>query len=493
MNKNNTTDGSSNFLFEEDSEELALNPEDSRCISVFKMESGRDEMNFAEFPLAALTNRPQAGKGSLVFEDSVQDKGGGGLVKKRLTVSASVEYGLPGSLDDEVILGLVQLSKAGGFSKRKVSFCPAELFRVLGWREEGRSYMRLETSLKRWVGVTLYYDNAWWDRARKVWVDKHFHLLEDVTIRRRRKAARTKRTERGQGLWSVTWNGIVFQSFEAGYLRKLDMNLYRGLHLAASKRMYRFLDKRFYFKRRLTFDLRTLACEHIGFGRSDDNSQLKRRLNPAIDELEKAGFIRPVAAKARYRKICRGRWEVGFTRKPDRESLREERPNELGAILMRRGIWENVASDLTTKYTEPSIRAILEEFDELMKTGQGPALSNPPGLLVAWINERGVSDTRCQERRPRAEDMGKSAKMRRRAGSKTPADDPLVLEIDKYLESLSAEGLEILEAEALSRAEPALAEGYRRSLALGSKQLLSEYRCMIISAHVRKILRLQAK
>jgi hypothetical protein len=476
MKQNNTAACSSGFSLEDnDAGVTSMNPKQGHCISHARMETGRDEMNFAEFPLAALTNRPQTGNGSLVFEDSVQDKSLGGPVKRRLVVSPSVEYGLPASLDDEVILGLVQLSKAGGFCDRKLAFHPTEFFRILGWREEGRSYTRLEKSLKRWLGVTLYYHNAWRDKARDVWVDKHFHVLEEVTIRRPRKAGKANRPEDGHGVWSATWNEVVFQSFEAGYLRKLDMNLYRGLHLAASKRMYRFLDKRFYHRKRLVFDLRTFACEHIAFGRSDDNSQLKRRLNPAIDELERAGFLEPVPIRTRYRKICRGKWEVGFSKAASPRSVRTEGSNELQTTLMDIGVWESVASELTRKYTESSIRAILDEFKQLLNTGKAPALSNPPGLLVAWISERGVTESKSQERRTCTEEAHTSARRRRKATCQESMEDAFVVRACKYVESLSARELRLLEAEALAQAEPHLKEGYQRSLDAGSKELQGEY------------------
>ena len=109
------------------------------------------------------------------------------MSSRRLTISASDKFGLPTALDDEVILGLVQLSKADNFANRQVQFSRYQLVHLLGWRDEGKSYTRLEESLKRWLGVTLYYENAWWDKCRKRWVDAHFHLLDNVTLYHRSK------------------------------------------------------------------------------------------------------------------------------------------------------------------------------------------------------------------------------------------------------------------------------------------------------------------
>ena len=75
-------------------------------------------------------------------------------------------------------------------------------------------------------------------------------------------------------LSSFTWNEMVFRSFQAGFLKKLDLDFYRSLKLATAKRMYRFLDKRFHFSGRLRFSLPVFACEHLGLSRSYDTAQL---------------------------------------------------------------------------------------------------------------------------------------------------------------------------------------------------------------------------
>ena len=78
--------------------------------------------------------------------------------------------------------------------------------------------------------------------------------------------------------------------------------------------MYRFLDKRFYRRSRLDFDLRTLACEHIGLSRSYAPTELKRRLKPALEEMEQLGFLEPLGPEERYSYVKRGCWRIIFIR-----------------------------------------------------------------------------------------------------------------------------------------------------------------------------------
>ena len=136
------------------------------------LDSGwKDELNLAEFPIASLTDRIPDGQTTLVFEDRFEPKEGPPIVR-RLTISASSKYGLPTAMDDEVMVGLIQLTKRrSNFTDPKVQFSRYELIELLGWPQSGQSYRRIEEALHRWVGVVLMYENAWWDNNAKSWVD----------------------------------------------------------------------------------------------------------------------------------------------------------------------------------------------------------------------------------------------------------------------------------------------------------------------------------
>src|SRR2546426_799091 len=85
-----------------------------------KLPQGKDEMNLAEFPLCCIADRAQPDVKTLVFEDQVWDTSRGEKITRQLTITASDEYGLPTARDDEVLLGLVQLSKLNDFADRRV-------------------------------------------------------------------------------------------------------------------------------------------------------------------------------------------------------------------------------------------------------------------------------------------------------------------------------------------------------------------------------------
>ena len=274
---------------------------------------GKDELNLAEFPICAIADRLRADQKALVFEDKITDVGRGEIVTRQLTITAADPHGFPTAADDEVIVGLVQLSKMSNFESREVFFTRRELVELLGWRDEGKSYDRLEKSFNRWMGVTLYYKNAWWSKKEQCWVNEKFHILENVTLYDRNKP-REKRGGLNQRthLSSFTWNKVIFQSFEAGNLKSLDFDFLKTLDSAIAKRLYRFLDKRFFFNKRQEFDLKELCREHIGLSRTYDASNLKRALRPAILELEKRGFLTVMPEHERLGRVCKGKWRIVF-------------------------------------------------------------------------------------------------------------------------------------------------------------------------------------
>ena len=57
----------------------------------------------------------------------------------------------------------------------------------------------------------------------------------------------------------------------------------------------------------LEFDLQMLAFEHLGMSRRYDSTQIRRALQPAIEELEGIGFIEHGPAERRYKRLGRGR------------------------------------------------------------------------------------------------------------------------------------------------------------------------------------------
>ena len=362
----------------------------------------KDELNLAEFPIAALTDRVPDGQTTLVFEDRLERRDSAPIVR-RLTIMGTHKHGLPTSLDDEVLVGLIQLTKRrSNFTDPRVQFSRYELIDLLGWPQSGQSYRRIEEALHRWVGVVLMYENAWWDNQAKSWVDENFHVLDNVTLydRERRRAPRSIKGGKGEKagakpayekpplpLSSFRWNEVIFQSFQSGNLKQLDLEFYLRLRLPTTKRMFRFLDKRFYRRSRLDFDLRTLACEHIGLSRSYAPTELKRKLKPALEELEQLGFLEPLTAEERYSYVKRGCWRIILIRgsAAHSDAPLAEATSELIDALRTRGVTQKTATELVEAHPATRIQAKIDVFDWLRRNEDKRVGRNPAGYLVASI------------------------------------------------------------------------------------------------------------
>jgi hypothetical protein len=233
-------------------------------------------------------------------------------------------------------------------------------------------------------------------------VDESFHILENVSLydRERRKAAGKKPAKKGKKtgiegdplpLSAFRWNEVIFRSFQSGNLKQLDLDFYLQLRLPTTKRMFRFLDKRFFRRERLDFDLKTLACEHIGMSLSYAPTELKRRLKPALDELEALGFLEPLSVEERYSWVSKGCWRILLIRGA---RGRSEAPNspadeaaELTAALATRGVAPRSAAELVKTHPSARVRTKLEVFDWLVKNEDKRVAKNPAGYLVASIRD----------------------------------------------------------------------------------------------------------
>ena len=379
----------------------------------------KDELNLAEFPIAALADRVPDGQRTLVFEDCFEQRDSTPIVR-RLTIMGTHRHGLPTSLDDEVLVGLIQLTKRrSNFTNARVEFSRYELIELLGWPQSGQSYRRIEEALHRWVGVVLMYENAWWDNQAKSWVDEQFHVLDNVTLydrekwRTSAKATKNGTTDNPEGkaqkpplaLSSFRWNEVIFRSFQSGNLKQLDLEFYLKLRLPTTKRMYRFLDKRFYRRSRLDFDLRILACEHIGLSRSYAPTELKRRLKPALEELEQLGFLDPLAPEERYAYVKRGCWRILLTRgrrsQIDTCNSVPSADSDHGQLinaLKTRGVASKTAQELVERHPPIQVRAKIEVFDWLLRNEDKRIGKNPAGYLVTSIrfNYQAPVDYRSQ-------------------------------------------------------------------------------------------------
>ena len=350
------------------------------------IDAGKDELNFAEFPIAALTNRVNPDIKTITYEDEIRDAKSGKLITRKLQIAGSDLYGLPTSVDDEVILALLNLSRLQGFRSRTLKFSRLQIITMLGWKDSGHYFKRIKESIERWLGVSLYYDNSWREKDINAWSSEGFHLIDGINW--------GKNGEESQ----ITWNERIFESFEKGNLKALDLQTYRELKSPTARRIFRFLDKRFGLgKSRWSFDLNQFAYNKIGLGRDSykDIAQVKRQLLGAIKQLEVAKFIMPCSSKERFTKVSRGVWKVNFERYRKQTTaplpIEVESITKLETRLVTHGVGRTMAQNLVTEFGEERIADRLEWFEYRAQKNLIGNIKNVAGYLVNSIKDEAFS------------------------------------------------------------------------------------------------------
>ena len=418
---------------------------------------GRDEMNLAEYPIALLADRAPEGVKTVTYHDR----------DETLTITGSDLLGLPTALDVDVIIGLLHLTKKrSGFGSTTVHFTRYELLRILGWPDRGYYYERLTESLNRWVGVTLIYKKSWWDNETKTKGNYSFHILDSATIieQEQRRGARSRQVP--LPLSSVRWSDEFFRSFQANNLKRLDLTVYFSLQSAISKQLYRFLDKRFYKKSEWTFDLRALACEHVGMSRNYETWRLKQKLQPAIEELTAAGFLRLMSADRQFKRSGHGQWTVTLSKNgpvPTAEPISQaddDGPSELESRLIDRGVSVKTARELVRAFPEGRITIQIEQTDWLKKTGRRK-ITDLGAFLTQAIRddyarpEGFISAAEKAERQRAANELRKQeAAEARRKRERAKEREEEQAKVEEYWNGLTGPEKEAMKAEALAASDP---------------------------------------
>jgi Replication initiator protein A len=427
---------------------------------------GKDEMNLAEFPMTSLSDKPISGESSLKFEDQIYDERRKKIITRKRIIEGSKEYGLPTATDDSVILALIQLTKLkNGFSDRDVEFSRHELINLLQWPNKGQSYERIAQALHRVAGVTYHFENSWWDNHRKTWTTKIFGIIDTVELNDSRE------TDSQGGLFPsrITWNQIILDSFQAGYLRSLDFQLAISFKHAISLRIYRFMGKRFHLKPDWAFDIKDFSYEHIGLSRNyEGGTQIARKLKPAIVELEEAGFLEPLPDDERF--IKKGRdWTIRLIQKatalpalPDAAPIRTPDMIRLAAELTKRGVHETTAAELAEHHPAEKIDTKIEEFDWLVEKKDRRIARSPSGFLVKSITTgvkgygKPTGFVSQAERDQQAEAKRQAEKQaddaRRRKHAEEAAERDLNAKVAARRKAATATELAQLEADAIAQA-----------------------------------------
>lgn len=440
----------------------------------------KDEMNLAEFPLSIIGKRVPKGVKTIEFQDAIKNPKSGGMIQRHLTVTGSDLLGLPTSLDDEVLVGCLKLTKDYRFEQRRVPFTAYQLLEEIGWSRKTKSYRRLSQSLDRWSGTRVYSNNAFWHKGQQKLVKDSFGVID------RWRLTDDTRKDSDKAGWFL-WGDFFWESLQAGNIRTLDFGFWKSLDSPVSKRLFRLLDKRFYKRTTVTFPLETLAYDKVGVSRNLHTGQIKETLDKGHLELANRGFC-----VSSYVKRGRGNWEVVYTdaRKSNKavhSCKKGTSRNPLVNALAERGVKNG--SQLVEKFPQAKIEAAIENFDDRRNHGEdlgpgwlGKCILDPHG----FGHRKGYrSNSQQQERKRKAENAFKAKKLAAQK-QQAKAEAARRLRVDRFLATLpDNDAREAIFKEALA-SNSMVVEFYHKEKAAGGENL-EYYRYSLLFQHLERI------
>jgi hypothetical protein len=296
------------------------------------------EQNLEKFPLFDLKARKRGVK-ARVFEKVIPGEGGVSL-NQMWKVIPSGEYGMPGPVDQDAYLAVLQLlQQRGGMpADGELSFSLYELRKILGWSDDsGGAYKEIRDALLRIATTSMQSRNAFYSaEERRMIVDTfniwsvHFaeHEVKGQAVRERHV---------------LKFHPIFIRNYMAQYLKGIDSEFYWSLRSPISKRLYRLVDIQRAGGLSWATDL---------FGVRDQipldynyPSQIKRALQKPHDELLHRDFLSGVEYE--------GKTEVTY--KVSRDFARRQTARELSGdpkeiFAIERLIRERIAGDTAREF-----------------------------------------------------------------------------------------------------------------------------------------------
>ena len=326
--------------------ELMLFPEYSTLVSA--------ERNLEEYPLFELKARQRGSKARL-FERVIEGEGGVSL-RQSWKVIPSGEYGMPGPVDQDVYLAVLQLlEKRGGMPEDgELAFSLYELRKVLGWSDDsGGAYQEIKDALVRIQLTGVQSSNAFYSAADEQLIADSFNVWSvHFAQRKKRGGASSSGARTTQDRHVLRFHPIFIRNYEAQYLKGLDADFFWSLKMPLSKRLYRLIDLQRADGLSWRSDLFAVR-DQIPLDYPYP-SQIKRALEKAHRELEEKGFLSGVdyeEDEADNTTSVLYRISPLFARRQKALEL-SGTPQEMFAIerLMREGVRGDTARDLVVSH-----------------------------------------------------------------------------------------------------------------------------------------------
>jgi hypothetical protein len=373
---------------------------------------GRDELNLIEVPFA-LPNKKNKKPGTQDLITTITrewiEKG----KKKYYTITGSAAFGLPTTYAAEVYIAALELTYRQEFKSREVHATKQDFLELMGWHDNGQYRARLIRAFKELAGTKIF-TNTFWDHLegeRSKSAEGGFGLIDDFrfydTEEHKRKVIDGEKLPAES---YFRWNEVLFKSFSAGFIRRLDTRTYFALSLPIAKTLFRIAGKVTYKKRSFESDLKHFAFDRLLMSANyKQPSKIIQKIKPSIKELQEKApefeikIVKSKTTKSKYKIIIRLRDAQAI--EPEHPIQQSSAPNQPRGIEDLNPDEKSIAIKLQTlgiadtKTTGPvaliknhGISAIryMVETCEYLESKQKPL--PPPGVIVQHLRDGKLLD-----------------------------------------------------------------------------------------------------
>ena len=328
--------------------------------------SGFDELNLAR--LALVSGQKTVPANQQRWQKQITTPDG-----RPVVITCTVPDGLvvPHGLDNDFMVGLVNLCFEAGLPDGPFSVTAYALLKASGFPDTAQYYRALEESVLRLNKASYTIDEGWFQRGSHQWTTQSFAQVSYLSYTKSRNGVR------GTSVVTVQLAPPVMESLRAGYIKPLDLEFYRNLSQPLVRALYRQLDALHFDDSTADGLAREVSAPLMGWASrlglmTDRPDNVVRTLKPAHEELRAKGYVDSVEITGRGKDK-----EVRYVFGPAPEG---EHP-ELAALLQARGVKKGVALRLSTVFPD-RVEAAVRHFDHYVRA---TPIRNPGGLLVTMI------------------------------------------------------------------------------------------------------------
>lgn len=333
------------------------------------------EINLEGWPLFSRRKTPE--NGAIEARRSLSTPEGRRL-EQLWRITSSHDFSLPGTFDEDVFVGVMALVRQRGGMPQdgKIRFSLYELIKVLKKKKRGTNYPKVRESLDRMASTIYYSENAFYDISEGESLETYRFTLWTIHFSRA-KGAHGRAAEHH----TLKFDDAIIRSYNAGYLKLLDTDLYFALKLPLAKALYRLVDQRRAGSASWSVDARDLRDLLMMSGNYRAPSRIWEVLAPAHRALRREKYLESAVLDG---DTVRYKVHPNFVRSgyPEQERLGSSLDEEAVEALVQHGVWANRARALVTRFgSEKAFHAL-----DILKARHGGVGNR--GAYVAEVIEK---------------------------------------------------------------------------------------------------------